>query len=28
MHDRISVTIPRGGKSLIERVVAEATMPV
>jgi glutamate-5-semialdehyde dehydrogenase len=28
MKDRISVTIPRGGKSLIERVVAEATMPV
>lgn len=28
MHDRISVTIPRGGKSLIERVVSEATMPV
>jgi len=28
LHDRISVTIPRGGKSLIERVVAEATMPV
>lgn len=27
-HDRISVTIPRGGKSLIERVAAEATMPV
>src|SRR4029077_8502616 len=24
----IDVTIPRGGKSLIERVVAEATMPV
>jgi len=28
MHDRIDVTIPRGGKSLIERVVSEATMPV
>src|SRR5579872_5335545 len=28
MHDRIDVTIPRGGKSLIERVVDEATMPV
>lgn len=28
MRDRISVTIPRGGKSLIERVAAEATMPV
>lgn len=28
MHEQISVTIPRGGKSLIERVVAEATMPV
>jgi glutamate-5-semialdehyde dehydrogenase len=28
MHERISVTIPRGGKSLIERVVAEAKMPV
>jgi len=27
-HDRIDVTIPRGGKSLIERVAAEATMPV
>lgn len=27
-HQEISVTIPRGGKSLIERVVAEATMPV
>ncbi|WP_373649415.1 MULTISPECIES: glutamate-5-semialdehyde dehydrogenase [unclassified Schlesneria] len=26
--DRIDVTIPRGGKSLIERVVSEATMPV
>ena len=26
--DKISVTIPRGGKSLIERVMAEATMPV
>jgi glutamate-5-semialdehyde dehydrogenase len=25
---RIDVTIPRGGKSLIERVTAEATMPV
>src|SRR5262249_21372805 len=28
MPDRIDVTIPRGGKSLIERVAAEATMPV
>lgn len=28
MRDKISVTIPRGGKSLIERVAAEATMPV
>lgn len=28
LHEKISVTIPRGGKSLIERVVAEATMPV
>jgi glutamate-5-semialdehyde dehydrogenase len=28
MSDRIDVTIPRGGKSLIERVAAEATMPV
>jgi len=28
MGDRIDVTIPRGGKSLIERVAAEATMPV
>lgn len=28
MHDKVSVTIPRGGKSLIERVVEEATMPV
>jgi len=27
-RDRIDVTIPRGGKSLIERVAAEATMPV
>jgi glutamate-5-semialdehyde dehydrogenase len=27
-HQEITVTIPRGGKSLIERVVAEATMPV
>lgn len=26
--DRIDVTIPRGGKSLIERVTAEARMPV
>ena len=26
--DQIDVTIPRGGKSLIERVAAEATMPV
>lgn len=28
LHDMIDVTIPRGGKSLIERVMAEATMPV
>ena len=28
MNDRINVTIPRGGKSLIERVMAEARMPV
>ncbi len=28
LRDCIDVTIPRGGKSLIERVVAEATMPV
>ena len=28
LHDRIDVTIPRGGKSLIERVAAEARMPV
>ncbi|MBS0260358.1 MAG: glutamate-5-semialdehyde dehydrogenase [Planctomycetes bacterium] len=28
MSDKISVTIPRGGKSLIERVAAEARMPV
>lgn len=28
LHEKISVTIPRGGKSLIERVMAEATMPV
>lgn len=28
MGDLIDVTIPRGGKSLIERVAAEATMPV
>lgn len=28
LHDKIDVTIPRGGKSLIERVSAEATMPV
>lgn len=27
-HELIDVTIPRGGKSLIERVAAEATMPV
>src|SRR5262249_55661136 len=26
--DKIDVTIPRGGRSLIERVMAEATMPV
>lgn len=28
LNQYIHVTIPRGGKSLIERVVAEATMPV
>jgi glutamate-5-semialdehyde dehydrogenase len=28
MPERIAVTIPRGGKSLIERVAAEARMPV
>jgi glutamate-5-semialdehyde dehydrogenase len=28
LHEQIDVTIPRGGKSLIERVVAESTMPV
>jgi glutamate-5-semialdehyde dehydrogenase len=28
LHEQIDVTIPRGGKSLIDRVVAEATMPV
>lgn len=28
LSDKIDVTIPRGGKSLIERVSAEATMPV
>lgn len=28
MHEQIDVTIPRGGKSLIERVANEATMPV
>lgn len=28
LRDLISVTIPRGGRSLIERVTAEATMPV
>ena len=28
LHDLIDVTIPRGGKSLIERVAGEATMPV
>ena len=28
MGDRIDVTIPRGGKGLIERVAREATMPV
>jgi glutamate-5-semialdehyde dehydrogenase len=28
LRDQIDVTIPRGGKSLIERVAAEATMPV
>ncbi len=28
LRDKIDVTIPRGGKGLIERVVAEATMPV
>src|SRR5579872_1202416 len=28
LNDKIDVTIPRGGRSLIERVAAEATMPV
>jgi len=28
LHELIDVTIPRGGKGLIERVAAEATMPV
>ncbi len=28
LHEKIDVTIPRGGKSLIERISAEATMPV
>ncbi|MBI3861309.1 MAG: glutamate-5-semialdehyde dehydrogenase [Planctomycetia bacterium] len=28
MSDQINVTIPRGGKSLIERVMADAKMPV
>jgi glutamate-5-semialdehyde dehydrogenase len=28
MNDRITVTIPRGGRSLIERVMEEARMPV
>jgi glutamate-5-semialdehyde dehydrogenase len=28
LHEWIDVTIPRGGKGLIERVAAEATMPV
>lgn len=28
LHEQIDVTIPRGGKSLIEKVVAEAAMPV
>lgn len=28
LHDQIDVTIPRGGKSLIEKVMSEATMPV
>jgi glutamate-5-semialdehyde dehydrogenase len=28
LHEQISVTIPRGGKSLIERVAAEAKMPM
>ncbi len=28
MHDHVDVMIPRGGKSLIERVSAEAKMPV
>jgi len=28
LHEQIDVAIPRGGRSLIERVVAEATMPV
>jgi glutamate-5-semialdehyde dehydrogenase len=28
LHEQIDVAIPRGGRSLIERVTAEATMPV
>jgi glutamate-5-semialdehyde dehydrogenase len=28
MHEQIDLAIPRGGRSLIERVAAEATMPV
>ena len=28
LHDQIDLAIPRGGRSLIERVAAEATMPV
>jgi glutamate-5-semialdehyde dehydrogenase len=28
LHDQIDLAIPRGGRSLIERVSAEATMPV
>ena len=28
MDDQIDLTIPRGGKGLIQRVVSEASMPV
>jgi glutamate-5-semialdehyde dehydrogenase len=28
LHDHVDVLVPRGGKGLIERVTAEATMPV
>ena len=28
LHEQIDIAIPRGGRSLIERVTAEATMPV